>query len=469
MISDRFVHVIGGGLAGCEAAFQLASRGIPVLLTDMKPQHRSPAHQLPTLAELVCSNSFKSSRLENASGLLKEEMRRLGSLIISCADVTALPAGEALAVDREQFSRRVTEVIEQHPLIERRTEQIDRLPESGLVIIATGPLTGGGLFHSIKEQLMIETLSFFDAAAPIVTAESIDRTAVFFGSRYHKGGDDYINCPMDQAQYENFYHALIGARTATVHDFDQAYLFEGCMPIEIMAQKGPDTIRFGPLKPVGLMDPKTGREPYACVQLRQDNRAASLYNLVGFQTRLAFREQERVFRLIPGLERAEFVRYGVMHRNTYLPSPKILNPDYSVRNRPALYFAGQITGVEGYVASAASGLIAGFQAAWQAKGIPLAERMAVLPSDRTMIGALGAYVSDERVDPFQPMNPNFGLLSKPDQTLAKRKRERIRSLAERSLREIDHLASQQPEEVRRLPIVHQSIDKSSLAKEINGV
>jgi methylenetetrahydrofolate--tRNA-(uracil-5-)-methyltransferase len=343
---ESAVHVIGAGLAGCEAAWQIARRGVRVVMHEMKPLYFSPAHKLQSYAELVCSNSLRAARLENAVGLLKEEMRRLGSLIMACADQTALPAGGALAVDRELFSQAVTGQIGQHPLISIETAKIDQIPQDLPVIVATGPLTDGLLFDDIRKKLGIDTLRFYDAAAPIVLAESIDDSAAFRQSRYGRGGDDYINCPMTRQEYELFWQELVHAELAEVADFDQEIVFEGCMPIETMAKRGQDTIRFGPLKPVGLTDPRTGREPYACVQLRQDNRAGSLYNLVGFQTRLRFGEQQRVFRMIPGLQNAEFVRYGVMHRNTYLPSPQILNPDYSVRSRPDLYLpdAGQYHG-----------------------------------------------------------------------------------------------------------------------------
>ncbi|MDW7657872.1 MAG: methylenetetrahydrofolate--tRNA-(uracil(54)-C(5))-methyltransferase (FADH(2)-oxidizing) TrmFO [Bacillota bacterium] len=442
--SIRPVQVIGAGLAGCEAAWQLAGRGVPVRLSDMKPRQLSPAHELTTLAELVCSNSLRSARMENAVGLLKEEMRRLGSLIIACADATALPAGGALAVDREMFSSLVTSQIDAHPMIERVCEHVDTVPDTGISLVATGPLTDGKLYADIQKKLDVTSLYFFDAAAPIVSADSIDMAVAFRQSRYGRGGDDYINCPMDEAQYQRFWQALTTARTADIHEFDRRHLFEGCMPIEEMAARGRDTIRFGPLKPVGLIDPNTGKEPYACVQLRQDNRAGSLYNIVGFQTRLAFPEQARVFAMIPGLEKAVFLRYGVMHRNTYLPSPRVLAIDYSARAFPNLYFAGQMTGVEGYVESASSGLIAGWQAALQAMGLTISTRRSLLPSDRTVIGALSAYVSDERVDPFQPMNANFGLLAALDQP-RKRKDEKIRSLIDRSLQEIDRLTVTDPE------------------------
>ncbi len=437
----RKVTVIGAGLAGCEAAWQVASRKIPVELVDMKPDQMTEAHHSSQFAELVCSNSLRANRLENAVGLLKEEMRRLGSLILSAADATALPAGGALAVDRDLFAAAVTAAIASQPLIQVRSARVDTLPDftDGPVIIATGPLTGGGLFAAIRDQLELSTLHFFDAAAPIVTFESIDLSVAFRQSRYGRGGDDYINCPMDRATYEHFYQELIAAELAEVKDFDREIVFEGCMPIESMARRGPDTIRYGPLKPVGLVDPRTGKEPYACVQLRQDNQAASLYNLVGFQTRLKHGEQQRVFRLIPGLEQAEFVRYGVMHRNTFLPSPEILNPDFRVRRPQPLYFAGQMTGVEGYVESAASGLVAGIQAALEYQGVEEKDRLALLPSPETVIGSLAHYIARADSRHFQPMNANFGLVA-PLEGKFKGKPARQQALVSRALAEIDQLA-----------------------------
>ncbi len=462
----RQVQVVGAGLAGCEAAWQLACRDVPVTLTEMKPVQMSPAHHLPTLSELVCSNSLRAARLENAVGLLKEEMRRLGSLIIDCADQSALPAGGALAVDREQFSRLVTQRIDAHPLISRVCARADAIPDDELVIVATGPLTDSALFDAINSALGTTPLHFFDAAAPIVEAGSVDMSIAFRQSRYGRGGDDYINCPLDEAEYDAFWQALTSARTADVHDFDRRQIFEGCMPIEIMAARGRDTIRFGPLKPVGLTDPRTGREPYACVQLRQDNHAASLYNLVGFQTRLAFPEQQRVFRLIPGLEQAVFVRYGVMHRNTYLPSPQVLDADYSVRQREGLYFAGQITGVEGYVESAASGLVAGWQAALQYSGLSRPERLARLPGNQTVIGSLGDYISDERIRHFQPMNANFGLVADLEEKGRIKKEVRLRLMIERSLARIDQLAA---EDHLRSRFVHKSDGISMHPEPYNNV
>ena len=420
-----------GGLAGSEAALQIARLGVRVRLIDMKPGAFTPAHTNPNFGELVCSNSLRGAALENAVGLLKEELRRLGSALIAIADECKVPAGGALAVDREIFAEKITYSIMNHPLIDVIEEKIDDLPTSGINIIATGPLTEGNLFASIKTKLNIDELHFFDAAAPIITEDSINYDVVFRQSRYDKGDADYLNCPLDRDTYEQFWQELIHADLADVHDFDKETVFEGCMPVETMAKRGHDTLLFGPLKPVGLKDPKTGKQPFACVQLRQDNRIASLYNLVGFQTRLTFGEQRRVFRMIPGLEQAEFVRYGVMHRNTFLNSPKHLTPTYSVKNRPDLYIAGQMTGVEGYVESMASGFVAGINAAYLA----LDNGRVFCPDDETMIGALAHYISDPRVNDFQPMNANFGLIAPLKQRIRK-KRERNLAYAERSLTKI---------------------------------
>ena len=432
--------VIGAGLAGCEAAWQLAQCGVQVNLIEMKPRHMTQAHNLPYMAELVCSNSLRAARLENAVGLLKEEMRRLDSLIVRCADQTSLPAGGALAVDREAFAKLVTSEIMDNPFISVTTQKIDKLPQSGLTVIATGPLTEGDLFADIEKELGQNTLHFFDAAAPIVASDSINYDIAFRQSRYDRGGADYINCPFNKDEYQHFYEALITAELAAVHDFDREIVFEGCMPIETMAKRGYDTIRFGPLKPVGLKDPRTEKEPFACVQLRQDNQAATLYNLVGFQTRLKFPEQKRVFQMIPGLENAEFVRYGVMHRNTFMKSPDILNADYSCRKRSDLYFAGQMTGVEGYVESAASGIIAGFQAALQALGINSENRSKLLPDRHTVIGAMAHYVSSADSKNFQPMNANFGLVDLPEQKF-KGKAAKIQAIISESLEQIDRLSA----------------------------
>jgi methylenetetrahydrofolate--tRNA-(uracil-5-)-methyltransferase len=444
VIPNSMTHkiiVIGAGLAGCEAAWQIAQRDIPVLLIDMKPDQMTPAHHLPQLAELVCSNSLRANRLENAVGLLKEEMRRLDSLILACADATAIPAGGALAVDRDQFAELVTAKIKQHPLIEFRSERVETLPDVSdtPVVIATGPLTDGVLFDDIRNRLNLSTLHFFDAAAPIVSADSIDMSIAFKQSRYGRGGDDYINCPFNREEYECFYTELVAAELAPVKDFDKEIVFEGCMPIESMAKRGIDTIRFGPLKPVGLVDPRTGREPYACVQLRQDNQAASLFNLVGFQTRLRQGEQKRVFSLIPGLASAEFVRYGVMHRNTYLPSPEVLDPTFRIRQPSPLYFAGQMTGVEGYVESASSGLVAGIQAAMEYKGVDPQLRLTVLPSHETVIGSLAHYIAAAETKHFQPMNANFGLVA-PLAGKFKSKQDRQQAVIIRALAEIDRIA-----------------------------
>lgn len=432
------VTVIGGGLAGSEAAWQLACAGVPVRLYEMKPDKMTPAHKIPELAELVCSNSLRSDRRENAVGLLKAEMRLLNSLILACADATAVPAGRSLAVDRDLFARAVTDRLEQHPQITIIRKKVDQLPQDGLVIVATGPLTSDDLAADICKALNIDTLHFFDAAAPIVYADSLNMDIVFRQSRYNRGNADYFNCPLSREQYDIFQNELVNARPAPVEDFDNLSVFEGCLPLEVMAGRGHDTIRYGPLKPVGLIDPRSQKTPYACVQLRQDNRAASLYNLVGFQTRLRQSEQKRVFRLIPGLENAEFARYGVMHRNTYLPAPQILDCDYSVRGRENLYFAGQITGVEGYVESAASGLIAGWQAALARSGISRQQRLEQVPSAATVIGSMAHYISDRRIEIFQPMNANFGLVEDLPVKI-KNKAQRLEAIAARSQAEIGRI------------------------------
>ena len=403
------IRVIGAGLAGCEAAWQIAQAGVQVELWEMKPQKYSPAHHSPDFAELICSNSLKAARVDSAAGLLKEEMRRLGSLLMQCADQCRVPAGGALAVDRHAFSAAVTKAIREHPQIEVHSGEITEIPADGVNVIATGPLTSDALAEKIA-ALCGGSLSFFDAAAPIVTAESLGRDRIFAASRYGKGEDDaYLNCPMNKEEYERFYEALIHAERAPVHDFDVAdpKVYEGCMPIEVMAQRGPDTIRFGPLKPVGLRDPATGHRPWAVVQLRKENAAGTMYNLVGFQTNLKWGEQKRVFSMIPGLQDAEFVRYGVMHRNTFLNSPKLLGPDFRLlgdKTANPLWFAGQMTGVEGYMESAMSGLVAGHALAREMLGLaPFA-----LPEE-TMCGALCRHVSTPNAD-FQPMGANMGLL-----------------------------------------------------------
>ncbi len=423
------VRVIGAGLAGCEAAWQLAERGIKTELYEMKPNKKTPAHHTDLYAELVCSNSFKAARVNSAAGLLKEEMRRLGSLLMMCADACSVPAGGALAVDRKLFSAMVTEKIKSNPNIAIVENEVDIIPTDGINIIATGPLTSEKLAENIKECFG-GSLSFFDAAAPIVTAESIDMTAAFKASRYGKGdGDDYINCPMNKEEYELFHSELVNAERTPLHgvDVSNPKVYEGCMPIEVMAQRGSDTIRFGPMKPVGLTDPRTGHRPWAVLQLRKENAGGTMYNLVGFQTNLKFPEQKRVFGLIPALRNADFVRYGVMHRNTFINSPKILTNVFSVKDNPNLFFAGQITGVEGYMESGASGLLAGINAAKTYYNEPLM----TLP-DYTMIGALANYISDESVADFQPMGANIGILP-PLQEKIRDKQLKAQAHADRAL------------------------------------
>ena len=426
------VKVIGAGLAGAEAAWQLAQREIPVQLYEMKPQKKSPAHHADTFAELVCSNSLRGDRLENAVGLLKEELRRFGSLIIACADDTRVEAGGCLAVDREGFSQLVTDKIRNHPNITVVEGEVTQVPE-GPVIVATGPLTSDAFSKAIGEYFGTGYLHFFDAAAPLVTAESVDMDQAWWQSRYDRGTPDYINCAMDTEEYEAFLKELISAEEAEVHGFEDKNVFEGCMPVEVMARRGPDTLRFGPLKPVGLTDPKTGKEPYAVMQLRQDNAAKSVFNLVGFQTHLKFPEQKRVFSMIPALKNAEFVRYGVMHRNTFLQSPKLLDRFYADRRNPLVAFAGQMTGVEGYVESAASGFLAAVAMAAKVQGKEPVE----FPKE-TAIGALGLYVSDERIEHFQPMNINFSIIAPLEQRVRK-KSEKNLALANRALAIVDEL------------------------------
>ena len=421
------VKIIGGGFAGVEAAWQLAGRGIGVELYEMKPVRFSPAHSSEGLAELVCSNSFKALRLGCAAGMLKAEMELLGSLCVECAKATAVPAGGALAVDRDKFSALVTEKILSRSEIELKREEVTEIPD-GVVIIAAGPLASPALSEKIKE-LCGGNLSFFDAAAPIVTAQSIDLDRAFLQSRYDRGEpDDYINCPLNKEEYEAFYEALISAESAPVHDFDRRKgVYEGCMPIEVMASRGHDTIRFGPMKPAGLIDPKTGHRPWANLQLRKENRTGTMYNLVGFQTNLKFGEQKRVFSMIPALANAEFVRYGVMHRNTFIDSPRLLGGDFGFKARGGLYFAGQITGVEGYMESAASGILAGINAANRILG-----RDAFVPPEGTMTGALARYISDGSVVNFQPMGASFGLLPPLDEKI-RDKKVRYEALAQRGL------------------------------------
>ena len=430
------VTVVGAGLAGCEAAWAIAQAGIPVTLYEMKPQKFSPAHHSENFAELVCSNSLKASRIDSAAGLLKEEMRRLGSLLVPCAEECAVEAGGALAVDRHLFSAAVTEKIRSHPMIAVVSQEVSAIPE-GEVIIATGPLTSEALHEPIA-ALTGKSLSFFDAAAPIVTGESISMERAFYASRYDKGTADYLNCPMTKEEYLAFYDALIHAETAPLHDFEQEGLrvYEGCMPVEVLAKRGEDAIRYGMMKPVGLRDPHTGLRPYAVVQLRKENREGTLWNLVGFQTNLKWGEQKRVFSMIPGLENAEFIRYGVMHRNSFLDSPKLLNPDYSLRSEPRIRFAGQMTGVEGYMESAGSGILAGLNAVRRMKG----EAPLILPRE-TMLGALTAYITDPYTENLQPMGANMGILPMLDGKFRGKdgKQRKYQAYAERALDALDRV------------------------------
>ena len=428
------VKVIGAGLAGSEAAWQLAQRGVQVELIEMKPLKMSPAHHSTDFGELVCSNSLRGDRLENAVGLLKEELRRCGSLIMECAEATRVEAGGCLAVDRFGFSAMVTEKIKNHPNITVTAQEVTEVPE-GPVIIATGPLTSDALSEAIGRYFGADYLHFFDAAAPLVTAESIDMEHAWWQSRYDRGNADYINCAMNREEYESFMKELVAAEEAPVHGFEDKNVFEGCMPVEVMARRGFETLRYGPLKPVGLRDPKTGKEPYAVVQLRQDNAAKSVFNLVGFQTHLKFGEQKRVFSMIPALRNAEFVRYGVMHQNTFLRSPKLLDRYYADRRNPLVAFAGQMTGVEGYVESAASGFLAAVAMAAKVQGREVPD----FPKT-TAIGALSLYISDESIEDFQPMNVNFSIISPLEQRIRK-KAEKNLAIANRSLAVIDELVA----------------------------
>ena len=475
----NYITIIGGGLAGTEAAYQIAKRGIKVKLYEMKPMKFSPAHSNENLAEIVCSNSFKSNLLTNACGLLKEELRKLDSLLIKIADATSVPAGQALAVDREAFSEKVTKAIEENELIEVINEEVTNIEEiakEGIVIIATGPLTSDGLAKDIQKITSQDKLYFYDAAAPIVNKDSINFDIAFYGNRYsqekkkdesieewkkrleeEKEEQSYINLPMNQEEYESFVKELVNAEVVTLHDFEKREIFEGCMPIEIMAKRGVDTLRFGPLKPVGFDDPRTGKRPYAVVQLRQDDKQATMYNMVGFQTNLKFGEQKRVFSMIPGLGNAEFVKYGVMHRNTYINSTELLDETYHLKSNPNIYFAGQITGVEGYVESISSGMVAGLNAVFQFKNKQIANEKQFKKSDKeeisnifaenkalnskmifseyTIIGALAKYISTPNAK-FQPMNANFGILPELEGKKIKDKKERYMKLAERSLETI---------------------------------
>ncbi|MDQ8733370.1 FADH(2)-oxidizing methylenetetrahydrofolate--tRNA-(uracil(54)-C(5))-methyltransferase TrmFO [Paenibacillus sp. LHD-38] len=427
MSQPQKVTVIGAGLAGSEAAWQIASQGVPVVLYEMRPVTKTPAHHTNQFAELVCSNSLRANGLANAVGVLKEEMRQLDSLILSCADQHAVPAGGALAVDRDGFSGEVTRRLHDHPLVEVRNEEVTEIPTDGIVVIATGPLTAPGLSSQIQELLGEEYFYFYDAAAPIVEKDSIDMNKVYLASRYDKGEAAYLNCPMTEEEFEIFHEALTTAEKAEVKDFEKEVYFEGCMPIEVMASRGKQTVLFGPMKPVGLINPHTGKLPHAVIQLRQDNAAGTLYNLVGFQTHLKWGEQKRVFSLIPGLENAEFVRFGVMHRNTFINSPRLLKPTYQLNNRETLFFAGQMTGVEGYVESAASGLIAGMNAARLARGL----EPVVLP-EHTTLGSMAHYITTADFKHFQPMNANFGLFP-PLEKRMKSKKEKNEMIANRAL------------------------------------
>ena len=424
------VIVIGGGLAGCEAAYQVAKRGIKVKLYEMKPKKFSPAHSNENLAEIVCSNSFKSNAITNACGLLKEELRRLDSLLIKTADENSVPAGQALAVDREKFAEAVTKKIKEIENIEVINEEITEIPKDKIVIIATGPLTSESLSKQIASLTGQDKLYFFDAAAPIIEKETIDMQIAFWGDRYGKGDSNYINLPMNEQEYKEFYNELVNAEVVTLHNFEKREIFESCMPIEIMAKRGEDTLRYGPLKPVGFTDPRTGKRPYAIVQLRQDNKEGTLFNMVGFQTNLKFGEQKRVFSKIPGLKNAEFVKYGVMHRNTYINSSLLLDRTYNLKQNNNIYFAGQITGVEGYVESVSSGLVAGINVANQILGKP----KQIFPEE-TVIGKLADYISTENAK-FQPMNANFGILPELPQKI-RDKQERYQALADRALAEIE--------------------------------
>ena len=431
---NDYITIIGGGLAGCEAAYQIAKRGIKVKLYEMKPKKFSPAHNNESLAEIVCSNSFKSNAITNACGLLKEELRKLDSLLIKIADKTSVPAGQALAVDREIFSKKVTEEIEKNPNIEIIREEFSKIDEkNGITIIATGPLTSQKMSEEIIRLTGKNKLAFYDAAAPIIEKDSINFDIAFYGDRYGKEGDSsYINLPMNKQEYEEFYNELINAEVVTLHEFEKKEIFEGCMPIEIMAKRGIDTIRFGPLKPVGFTNPRNNTRPYAIVQLRQDNSEGTLYNMVGFQTNLKFGEQKRVFSMIPGLENANFIKYGVMHRNTFINSPELLDNTYNLKQNPNIYFAGQITGVEGYVESIASGMVAGLNAVidFKNKNAKTRGNKKIFPKE-TIIGALADYISTENQN-FQPMNANFGILPPLEQKI-KDKQERYKKMAERSL------------------------------------
>jgi methylenetetrahydrofolate--tRNA-(uracil-5-)-methyltransferase len=429
------VTIVGGGLAGCEAAWQLARRGVPVDLHEMRPVRGTPVHQTADLAELVCSNSLRGNSLDQAAGLLKEEMRRMDSLIVRVADQVKVPAGSALAVDRGLFARRVTEAVEALPEVRLHRQEILRIPDDPVTIVATGPLTSDPLAHDVAAFVGQTHLYFYDAVSPVVEADTIDFARAFRASRYGRGGDDYVNCAMTEEDYQAFYAALTTAESATVHDFDKELFFEGCLPVEVIASRGPDTLRFGPMKPVGLIDPRSGRRPYAVVQLRQDNLAASHYSIVGFQTQLKWGEQKRVFRLIPGLEGAEFVRYGMIHRNTYVNAPASLEPTFETRRRKGLFFAGQMSGVEGYVESAASGLLAGLGAGLRTRG----KEPIPFPED-TALGALGRYIAKSDPAGYQPTNIAFGLLPELPGKIRDKARKRL-AMAHRALESLERFRS----------------------------
>ena len=435
----EYISILGAGLAGCEAAYAAAQRGVKVKLYEMKPVKYTPAHHSPNFGELVCSNSLRSDAVSNAIGLLKSELREMGSLIMQAADATRVPAGSALAVDRVLFSEYITDHVRNHPCIEVIECECDRLPDDGVTVIATGPLTSEPMANYIRDDLGCKGLHFFDAAAPIVDADSINMDVAFFASRYDKGDADYINCPMNKEQYDAFYQALITAEEAALKEFDREEqkdltVFEGCMPVEVMARRGYETLRYGPLKPVGLIDPRVGKEFYAVVQLRKENTEGTMYNLVGFQTHLTFPEQRRVFRMIPGLENAEFLRYGVMHRNTYLNSPGLLAADYSMLQRPNVFFAGQMTGVEGYIESAGSGMVAGINAARRARGMD-----ALIFPRKTMIGAMAQYVQNGSMGSFVPMNANFGIIEMPAKKVKGGKAARNAVIAETAIATIKEM------------------------------
>jgi methylenetetrahydrofolate--tRNA-(uracil-5-)-methyltransferase len=425
------VTIVGGGLAGCEAAWQLAQRGVPVDLYEMRPVVKTPVHQTGDFAELVCSNSLRGNALDQAAGLLKEEMRRMGSLIMRVADEVKVPAGSALAVDRGLFAQKVTEAIQSLPQVTVHRGEIAAIPAEPITIVATGPLTADALAAEIARFVGEDHLHFYDAVSPVIEADTIDFDKVFKASRYGKGGDDYVNCPLTQDEYRAFYDALTAAECATVKDFEKEFFFEGCLPVEVIASRGPETLLFGPMKPVGLVDPKTGRRPFGVVQLRQDNLAASHYSMVGFQTQLKWGEQKRIFQMIPGLEKAEFVRMGMIHRNTYVNAPKTLEPTFETRKRPGLFFAGQMSGVEGYVESAASGILAGIGASFRARG----EEPIAFPFD-TALGALGRYIARSDPKHYQPTNIAFGLLPELPKKIKDKSRKRL-AISERALASLE--------------------------------